>query len=880
MLLRDGRAAHLRPITPDDADKIADFQRSLSPESIYFRYFSLRGELTAAELVELTTVDHDKRVALVLTLGPQIIGVGRYETVSPTQAEIALTVRDNHQARGVGSILLEHLAAAARERGLLSFTASVLQANERMLDVFADAGFVAQQSVDDGIVHVEIDLAPTEQSLHVMESREHRAEALSIKRLLAPESVVLVGVSVREGTYGHTLLRNIIDSGFSGQLSVVHPSADQIAGVRAYKSVADVPGSIDLAVIAVPADRVLDVVRACSDKHAQAVVVISSGFAESGPAGRQLQQQLVNVARGRGMRVVGPNCLGIINTALDVSLNASLAPVMPPRGRIGFFSQSGALGIALLETVRRRGLGVSTFVGAGNRADVSGNDVLQYWEEDPDTDVILLYLESIGNPRKFTRLARRISRTTPIVAMKTGGSMQARPLGHAVRKSTLPPAALDALFTQSGVIQTETLNHLFDVSQVLTFQPLPAGSTLAIVGNSDALGTLAADAAASRGLDVLEESVSLGASATADDFDRALAGLLEDPAVDSVLAIFVPPLSTAGAGAVEAIARAGARSLKPVVATVVGVGPDGASSLEVLMNRDEAGVPQPGSVPAFFSVEEAVRAIAAVTEYSQWRHGPVGQLPEFEGLRRHDAKVMVKTLMKDSVVAGDEQVFLDGQQLAALLACYGIDVWPSVEVSSEDLTVETANAIGYPVGLRMSDPELAGRADLGTQRLNLESDAAVRTAFRRLQNRFGVKADRLVLQRMAPPGVACVVGSVEDPLFGPVVSFGVSGVTTELLGDRAYAIPPLTDLDAARLVRTPRAAPLLFGQAVGGPLDLPAVEELLLRVSVMVDEHPEIADVVLDPVLVSPSGLAVLGAKVALKVPQVRTESPVRRALD
>ena len=880
VLLRDGRAAHLRPITPADAEKIADFQSSLSPESIYFRYFTLRGDLTPKELKQLTTVDHDRRVALVLTLGPQIIGVGRYEATGATEAEIALTVRDNHQARGVGSILQEHLAAAGRERGLRTFVGTVLSENSRMLDVFADAGFEAQQQVDDGMVSVSIDLEPTEQSLRVMEAREHRAEAVSIKQLLSPQSVVLVGVSVREGTFGHTLLRNILDAGFTGELSVVHPSAESIAGVKAYPSVRDVPGSIDLAIIAVPAERVLNVARACSEKDARAIVVISSGFAEAGEEGRELQRQLVQVARGRGMRVVGPNCLGIINTAGEVQLNASLAPAMPPRGRIGFFSQSGALGIALLETVRRRGLGVSTFVGAGNRADVSGNDVLQYWEEDPDTDVILLYLESIGNPRKFTRLARRISRHTPIVAMKTGGSMQARPLGHAVRRSSLPPAALEALFTQSGVIQTETLNHLFDVSQVLSFQPLPQGSTVAIVGNSDALGSLAADAAQARGLEVLDQSVSLGASATAGDFDGALAGLLDDPAVDSILAIFVPPLSTAGEGAVEAIAHAGARLVKPVVATVVGVGPDGASSVELLMRRDAAGVPMQGSVPAFFSVEEAIRAIAAVTDYSTWRHEPAGLMPEFDDLRIHDAGAMLESIMGDSLTQVGDERMLDENQAAGLLGCYGIDLWPSAHVTSEDQAVELSQTLGYPVGLRLSDPELAGRADLGTQRLNLESDAAVRTAFRRLQNRFGVKAERMTLQRMAQPGVACVVGSIEDPLFGPVVSFGISGITSELLGDRAYAIPPLTDVDAARIIRAPRAAPMLLGGFGAGEQALAELEELILRVSVMVDEHPEISDVVLDPVLVSSKGLAVLGAKMSVKVPQARTESPVRRLTD
>ena len=876
VLLRDGRAAHLRPITPEDADRLADFQRSLSPESIYFRYFASRGELTAAELIHLTTVDHDKRVALVLTVGQQIIGVGRYESTAPTTAEIAITVRDNHQARGVGSILLEHLAAAGRERGLRTFTGSVLPENERMLDVFTDAGFEARAHLVDGIVELQMDLTPTEESVRVMEAREHRAEAVSIRRLLAPESVVLVGASIREGSFGHTLLSNLRDAGFAGRLSVVHPTAPQIAGIQAYQSVREVPDSIDLAVVAVPADAVLDVVRQCSEKQARAVVVISSGFAEDGPEGRQRQEQLVQVARGRGMRVVGPNCLGLINTDPAVALNASLAPSMPPAGRIGFFSQSGALGIALLETVRRRGLGVSTFIGAGNRADVSGNDVLQYWEEDPATDVVLLYLESIGNPRKFTRLARRITRNKPIVAMKTGGSLQARPLGHEVRRSSLPPAALDALFAQSGVIQTETLNHLFDVAQVLTLQPLPSGRAVRVIGNSDALGVLAADAAQQRGLTAEGATTSLGASATSENFDQALTQALADPTADAILAIFVPPLSAAGEGAVEAIARAGASGTKPVVATVVGVGPDGGGLLESLIRRDDAGVPQPGSVPAYFSVEEAVRALAGAADYADYRRSPVGEMPEFDDIRPSEARRRLADLVATSTADGD----LTAEQTSAVLGCYGIEVWPSVRVSTEDVAAETAEQLGFPVGLRVDDPEIGARADLGGQRLNLESPAAVRTAFRRLTNRFGHRVESLVLQRMTPPGVVCTLRAHDDTLFGPVMSFGLAGVATELMGDRGYAIPPLTDVDAARLVRTPRTAAMLTGDTGAPPVDLPALEDLVLRLSALIDDHPQIAEVTLEPIVVSPNSMAVLAARMRLTPKERRGEALARRLAD
>jgi acyl-CoA synthetase (NDP forming) len=652
---------------------------------------------------------------------------------------------------------------------------------------------------------------------------------------------------------------------------VVHPTADEILGVPASRSVLDVPGEIDLAVIAVKADAVAEVVRDCGRKSAHAVVVISSGFADAGEVGRDRQRELVHIARGRGMRVVGPNCLGVLNTAADVRLNASLAPLMPPPGRIGFFSQSGALGIALLETVRRRGLGVSSFVGAGNRADVSGNDVLQYWDDDPATDVVLLYLESIGNPRKFTRLARRISRRKPVVAMKTGGSVQGLPLGQTVRATSLPPAAVDALFRQSGVIQTETLNHLFDVSQVLAFQPLPEGSSIAIVGNSDALGVLAADAAVGRGLTVIGEPVNLGADATSSEFSRSLAGVIEDPAVHAVLAIFVPPLSTAGKGAVDAIAAASLRSTKPVLATVVGAQEDA----ERLLRRDAEGSPVRGSVPVFDSVEEAMRALAGVVEYARWTRRPPGLLPDFRDIYSDRAAELVDRWLLES----PEGVALDHDRLTTLLACYGIPVEPMARVDSEEQAAAAAADFGLPVALRVSSPSLFRRTDLGTQRLNLETEGQVRTAFRRLRARFP-DAGPLVLHRMAAPGVACVVETVEDELFGPVVSFGVSGVATELLGDRAFGIPPLTDRDAADLVRAPRAAPLYTGADGAEPSDLAALEDLVLRLSLLSDERPEVARLRLEPVIAGREGVVVLGAAGRLAPPGARTEGQVRRLAD
>ena len=450
-------------------------------------------------MARFTQVDHDDRVALVALVGGAIVGVVRYDRlgVGAHEAEVAFVVRDDFQGYGLGSVLLEHLAGVARERGVRRFVAEVLPANHRMLGVFRDAGYASVTAVEDGVVRLDLEIEPTATSRAVTESREHRAESRSIERLLAPTSVAVIGASRDADSVGSTLLRNLVDSGFTGLAYAINPHASEaVQGVATYASVTDVPGPVDLAVVASPADTLLEVVADCAAKGVHALVVVSGGFAETGAEGRERQRLLVQAAHAAGMRVVGPNCLGFINTDPALLLNASLSPVMPGRGRIGFFSQSGALGIALLETLVRRGLGVSTFVSAGNRADVSGNDLMQFWEEDEATDVLLLYLESIGNPRKFSRIARRTSRAKPIVAVKSGRSSQGIPLGHRVRSTTLPPSAVDEMFRQSGVIQVDTLAALFDVAMVLTFQPLPVGRRVRVFGNSDALAVLAADACA------------------------------------------------------------------------------------------------------------------------------------------------------------------------------------------------------------------------------------------------------------------------------------------------------------------------------------------------------------------------------------------------
>ncbi|WP_214412498.1 bifunctional acetate--CoA ligase family protein/GNAT family N-acetyltransferase [Sphaerisporangium fuscum] len=849
VVLADGGTAHLRPIRPDDADLLRAFYSRLSDQSIYFRFFGPRPRLSDREVTWFTTVDYVNRVALIATLGTEMVAVVRFDRMEQQDsAEVAFLVEDAHQGRGVASVLMEHLRAAARERGIRHFVADVLPSNTRMVTFFRQAGYTAQSQFEDGVVRMTLDLATTETSREVTMAREHRAEARSIERLLTPSSVVVIGAGREVGGVGQTVLRNLLGADFNGPVYPVHRQVRAVAGVRAYKSVSAIDEDVDLAVVAVPADAVLDVVEECAEKGVKGLVVVSSGFGETGPEGRARQDELVRIARAYGLRVVGPNCLGIANTDPRVRLNATLAAHLPGRGRVGFFSQSGALGTALLQRVAQRGMGISTFVSAGNRADVSGNDLLQYWEEDPATDVILLYLESLGNPRKFARLARRTARKKPVVVVKSGGTTQGVPVGHAAPVLGLPDAALTTLFEQAGVIRVDDLAQQFDVAQLLAYQPLPAGPRVGVVSNSDALALLAVDACVAAGLEPCPPA-NLGAGAGARDYRKALEELRCE--VDAIVAIYMPPIPGDCAEVAAELVRVARETGKPLLATFegrMGMPPE-------LRVPGEDGDPGKGSVPSYPAPEEAVRALAHVVRYALWRETPQGTPPELDGVDTEGARAVVEEIL---AAGGGPEV-----DPAELLARYGITVWPAEVVASQEEAVAAAERLGWPVVVRAADPEVAHRA--GTVRLGLSDAGGVRRAYDDLSARLGPEVT-LSVQRMAPqPSVPTVVRVMDDPDFGAVVSFGLGEVTARLLGDEAFRLAPLTAEDAASLVRSVRAAPLLFGRYGYPPVAVDALADLLVRVGRLADELPGVARLDLDPVLVGESGVSVVGARAVIR---------------
>ena len=880
VLLKDGRVAQLRPIVPDDAERLVEFYSRVSDESKYMRFFAPYPKLSAKDVERFTHVDLDRRVAFVVTLHDLIIGVGRYDVVPDVlgadgadddTAEVAFLVEDAHQGRGVGQLLLEHLAQAGRERGVRTFVAEVLPANNRMLQIFREMGYQVEGTVEEGVQRLAFRIQSTDTAIGVMRAREQRAEAASIERIFAARSIAVVGASRRQDSIGQAMVRNLVLGDYQGSVYAVNSQAEAVSGLPAYKTVQDVPDDVDLAIVAVPSESVTDVVLDCAAKGVHGLIVISAGFAEEGSEGRKRQRALVNLSRSYGLRLIGPNCLGVINTAPDLQLNASLAPTMPPPGRVGFFCQSGALGTAILESVSRRGLGLSTFVSAGNRADVSGNDLLQYWQEDAATEVVLLYLESIGNPRKFSRIARRVSQTKPIVAVKSGRSTQGVPVGHAVKRSSAPQAAVDAMFRQAGVIQVDNLDEMFDVAQLLAHQPLPSGNRVAVVGNSDAMALLVTDAATEAGLQV-SEPVSLGANAGADDFEIALETALASPDVDALMAVYVPPINTSGEEVANVLAAVGEQSDKPIVSTFLGS--EGVPEL-LRVTDVQGGAAGRGSVPSYAAPESAVRALARVVNYAEWCSRDHGTFQAALDHRTGDARALVREVLAEA----PRGAILSTEQVHDLLACYGIDLWRWINVHTREEAIAAGEELGWDVVLKAGSEHLRARPDLIHIWRDVTDADQMAEAWDDLTGWTGMRSDtRFFVQAAAPDGIPVSFAVTEDPLFGPLVSFGLAGAPSDLLGDRSYGIPPLTDSDATSMISGLRSAPLLYGYRGSDAVDVDAVQDVILRLASMKDDLPEIAELDLEPVLVGKNGLTALSAR-AKVVPSAdrRGEWYVRR---
>jgi acyl-CoA synthetase (NDP forming)/RimJ/RimL family protein N-acetyltransferase len=872
VVLRDGGTAHLRPITPQDAEALQRMHVAQSPESTFLRFFTPMPRLTEKLLQQFTHVDHTNQVAIVALIGGEIVGLANYDRVDEGQAEVAFNISDAHQGRGLGSVLLEHLAAAARERGIHRFVADVLPQNRKMVAVFREAGYGVTDHFDHGVIAVAFDIDPTDRSLAVMEAREHGSEATSLSALLQPHSIVVIGASRDPESIGARVLQHIIDAGFTGQVYAVNPAASELQGVRCYPDVSEVPAPVDVALVVVPASAVLEVVNNCRQAGVRGLIVMSGGFAEMGAEGLDRQHDLVRVARANGMRLIGPNSMGLLNTNPAVRLNASLAGQLPPVGGLGLFSQSGALGVAALASAARRGLGVSSFVSAGNRADVSGNDCMQYWEEDPGTAVVGLYLESMGNARKFSRIARRLSRKKPVIVVKSGVSGYGVPPGHVVRSSHAPPEAFDSLLRQAGVVRVDNMHQLFDVAQLLLHQPLPAGPRIGIVGNSQAMAVLVADAAISAGLSVGAEPVTVRPEPSIEEFREALERCYAQDGIDAVVACFIPPLGAISPDVLSALSGVSAASAKTTVACLLGV--RGVTSVPAFQGS-RADADPARSLPAYPTPEDAVLALASVVRYAQWRRRESGVRVDPTGVDRAKARELIEQLLSEA--DQDARVQMAADDVCTLLACYGLTVWPTATVSGERDAVEAAEELGWPVVLKTTDYQRRHRRELGGVVLDIAKPDDLRAHLRAMAQRIG-EGTSFVVQHMAPEGASCVLRTMEDAMFGPLLSFGLAGDASDLLGDVAFRIPPLTDVDVGDLIGSVRAAPRLTGYRGAPRLDVAGLEDVIARLSCLADDLPQVAELELNPVIVAESGVAIAGVTAVLSRPAGRTDG-ARRSL-
>ncbi len=803
-------------------------------------------------------------MAFIAQVDDKVVAVGRYEQVeyAPHAAEVAFAVADAYQQRGIGTQLLQLLTVYARSQGMDQFRAFVLPDNMQMMRVFRSSGFEMHRTLEEGVYNIDFPVELTDSAFEAEQEREKLAVAKSLLPIFFPRSVAVIGASRTPGSIGNRLFRNLFRADFAGVVYPVNPTAETVNAVRAYPTVLDVPDPVDLAVIVVPAKYVKEVVEQCAEKGVRGLVVISAGFSEVGGTGEGLEQEILSLARSAGMRMVGPNCMGVLNTDIAVKLDATFAPSFPPTGNVAMSSQSGALGIAILDYARRNNLGISTFVSVGNKADISGNDLLLYWEDDPATDVIVLYLESFGNPRRFGRIARRIARKKPIVAVKSGrtqsGSRAAS--SHTGALASLD-VAVDALFRQSGVIRTSTLEELFDVTGLLASQPLPAGRRVAVITNAGGPGILAADAIEANGLvlpefsDEMQQELRVGlpaeaatrnpvdliASAGSEQYEHCLDVLLQSDEIDSVIGIFIPTTEGGGVDIAHAVRdvtakHAGSKTMMAVVMQPDGIGD--ALTTDTL------------SIPSYQFPEDAALALARAAKYAEWTRRPTGSFPTFEDIDTQSIRAIVDRALEGMGQGGG---WLSPSDVDGVLEAVGLTIPRGGVVQTVEEACDLASDIGGPVVLKVVSPSALHKSDVGGIVLDVEGDADVTAAFEQVTSAVP-DPEGVLVQQMVMGGHEVLVGVTTDPNFGPLIVFGLGGVFVELLGDVSFRIHPLSDLDASEMVREIKTARLLQGFRGMPEGDLEALEAALLRVSQLVEIVPELEEMDLNPVLVQPPG--------------------------
>jgi acyl-CoA synthetase (NDP forming)/GNAT superfamily N-acetyltransferase len=877
-LLADGAVVRMRELDESDAAELAGLYDRLPTYDRFLRFFSAG---TRPDVESLISRARPGDVSVGAFRGEDLIGVAHAVGIEadPTTAEIAMAVAHPAQAHGVGTLLLEYLASRARDRGVRRFVADVLAENSRMWQVITDSGLPVRRRVGGGEVHIELDLTPAEGYLAALAEREERADVASLSAVLAARSIVVVGAGRRPDSVGHVVLESLVRAGFTGQLAAVNPHAAQVCGVTCHRSIEDVPGPVDLAVLCLPAEVVPEVARQCGRAGVRALLVISSGLS----ADPRLAGGLLDAVRRYDMRMVGPNCIGIANTDEAVRLDATFAGPAPA-GRVGLVTQSGGVAIAVQEELRRLGLGVSTSVSTGDKYDVSGNDMLLWWHNDPHTAMAVLYLESFGNPRKFSRFARRLAERMPVLTVRSGSSAAGQRAAASHTASTATPRVTrDALFRQAGVLAVDRLDELSELIALLSWQPLPPGRRVGVISNAGGAGVLAADACEANGLVVpqLGEStqralrrllpaaaatgnpVDTTAVISAEVFGAAVSCLREDPQVDAVLAVTVP---TALTDPFPGIAESAARSAAPTPLLAVQLG----------QPEHVRGVPVPGAdgrIPTFADPAAAATALAHAVTRSTWLRHPRGvPMPDIDGdLPR--ARELVTRFLADFPEGG----WLEPGDVQTLIQAFGLPVWETVLAADAEQAVAAFTAAGRPVAVKAVADGVLHKAAAGGVRLGLADREAVAAAAAALVARFGSRLRGLLVQPMAPAGPELLVGVVGDPVFGPLVTVGLGGTSTDLVADRAHRLVPLTDVDAMEMLGEFRAGARLFDPHRSPPLDPRGVQDVIARVGQLAELLPEVVELDLNPVIIGPDGCVVVDARI--RVTPAAGGDPALRAL-
>lgn len=888
VILRTGKSLKMRPIRPDDKARLRAFFYRLSSRTRYLRFQYAKEHITDQELKHFTEVTPPERYAYVATTGEgekeDIVAVARWDALTDRKtAEVAFTVMDNVQLHGIGTLLLEELSRAALANNITVFLAQVLDENTRMLEVFDESGFRLNKKIEDGVWHYTIDLKDQEEYARRQAHREHIARSEGVRKLFNPRRVAIIGASRSPESVGGALFRNMLRDGFRGVVFPVNPKTDSIAGVLCYPTVLDVPVDIDLAVVVVPAEAVPGVVDECAEKGIGTLVVISAGFGESGPEGKERERRLREKILSYGMRVVGPNCLGVLNNNPEVRLNATFSPVIAPSGNLSIGSQSGALGLALLDHAKSMDLGIASFVSYGNRIDIATDDLLEFWEDDANTDVIVLYQESFGSPRKFGRIARRVSRKKPIIAVKAGRSLVgARAASSHTGALAASDVAVDALFRQAGVIRVTTIEEMFNACQLLTSEPLPSGPRVAILTNAGGPGVLAADACEGFGLSVsplseetqsrlrallpkaaaVTNPVDMIATAPAEAFRGCLGVLLEDPDIDSVIVIYIPPLVTKPEDVADAVKGVleDYRGGKPVV-TCFMMSP---AAME--------GIRKGSKMRPFVFPEDAVQALSFAYSYAQYRRRAEGQPVRFPV----DADAVRDRLFPPG--RPPHRGWMMPEAALDLLGEYGINAAPTHVASTPDEAADMAAKAGFPVVMKVRSQRIVHKTDIGGIAVGLRDEGEVRKAFDAIKLRVE-EAGRLddmqgvVIQPMVRGGQEMIVGMSLDPLFGPLVMTGLGGVEVELLKDVSFAIHPLNDIEPERMLTQLKSYPLLTGYRGRPPGDIEALKDTILRFSALIEDFPEIETIEMNPLMVLEKGRGCIAvdARVYLRPPEAAT---------